>query len=174
MRRSGDVALRVAALLGVWVVLGRAVGLLAGDTPDATIASAVATTALWYATAGALALRDGRRGLRHPYPLWAIVGLVASILCVAWQWVANAVATGVVDLLLLRDDLVVLTPGLVVGAWACAGVGLALGRHDAVVRRRLSVSDRGAVAHLPLTTSAARAIHEVGPPRLSSRRSAAR
>ncbi|MFD1824122.1 MULTISPECIES: hypothetical protein [Mumia] len=178
MRRLGDVAWRVAALVAVWVVLGRAVGTLAGDTPDATIGSAVATTALWYATAGAVALRDGhRQALATPYPAWAFIGLLASLLCVVWQWAARALSEGVaVDPLLLRDDIALLAPGLVAGVWACAAAGLALGRHDLAVRQRTAadLAETTLRAQRPLTTSAARAIHEVGPPRLSSRRSAAR
>jgi len=193
MRRLGDVAWRVVTLTAVWIVLGRAVGLLAGDTPDATIASAVATTALWYATAGAVALRDGRRRLlRSPYVTWVVVGLAASVLCVAWQWAARALSGGAADALVLRDDLVVLAPGLAAGVWVCAATGLALGRHDVAVRQRAeddrdvqtdgdAEAERDAEAdgaaeadQRPLTTSAARATHEVPPPRLSSRRSAAR
>lgn len=184
MRRSGDVALRIVVLVGVWVVLGWLVGLAVGGTPDATITSAVVATALWFATAGAVALRDGRRGLASPYPFWAVVALIAAMLCIVWQWSAAALAAGTLDLLLLRDDLVVLTPGLLVGAWACAGLGLALGRRDARLRDAgtspspdapsSGATRRPAPPQRPLTTSATRAIHEVGPPRLSSRRSAAR
>lgn len=191
MRRSGDVALRVVVLLGVWIVLGRTVGLLVGDTPDATIASAVVTTAVWFATAGAVALRDGRRGLPKPYPLWACVGVVSAVVCVTWQWAASAIAAGGTDVTLLRDDLLVLSPGLVVGAWGCSTVGLALGRHDAAARRRREATTttpvpvrtpvfarsafrRAVLSHRPLTASASRAIRDVRPPRESSRRSAAR
>lgn len=179
MRRLGDVAWRVLVLAVVWVVLGRAVGLLAGDTPDATIATAVGTTALWYATAGLVALRDGRRqAFANPYPVWALIGLLASLLCVVWQWAARSLSEGAADLLLLRDELPLLAPGLAVGVWACAAAGLALGRHDAAARERAAVRDRTATpvaaAQRPLTTSAARAIQEVLPPRMSSRRSAAR
>ncbi|WP_370616865.1 hypothetical protein [Mumia sp. Pv 4-285] len=172
MRRSGDVAFRVVVLAAVWIVLGRVIGLLAGGTPDATIASAVATTALWFATAGSLALRDGRLEKSRPYPMWFAVVLVTAVVCVVWQWASSAIAAGDADALLLRDDLVVLTPGLAVGAWACAAVGLALGRRDAAALR--AAGGEQPSRHLPLTRSAARAIQEVGPPRLSSRRSAAR
>ncbi|KAA1424702.1 hypothetical protein FE697_001910 [Mumia zhuanghuii] len=172
MRRSGDVAFRVAVLVVVWIVLGRAIGLLTGGTPDATIASAVVTTALWYATAGALALRDGRLARPRPYPTWFLVGLISAVVCVGWQWASSAVSTGDVDLLLLRDSLVVLTPGLAVGAWACAAVGLALGRRDAEALDR--PERERPQRHRPLTRSAIRAIQDVVAPRLSSRRSAAR
>lgn len=159
MRRTGVVAVRVAALLVWWFVLGRVVGLAVGGTPDASIGSSVLTTTTWFATAGAWALADARRARPDTYPTWLAVGLVVSALAVLLPWLGRAALGDVGSP--LGTELVTLAPGLVVGLWACAAAGIALGHRDLAAQR-------------PLTASATRASTEVDDPRASSRRSAAR
>ncbi|KHL10621.1 hypothetical protein CLV56_2065 [Mumia flava] len=175
----GAVAVRVLLLVGVWVVLGRAVGLAVGQTPDATITASVATTTAWFAVAGFVALLDARRDRlpRYPLVLWVVVCMLTSVACVTWQWASAALSAHLWVGSDLLDDLGYLTPGLLVGSTVCAMIGLALGRRDAAAARAVALpeSREATEDQRPLTRSATRANHEVvDAAGESSRRSAVR